>query len=194
MKVAVCIFGRINKCQNFLANLPIGNEYDVYLSSDCPDKKDVDRFVSLYKPEDYVVSKIDYTATNLKEYDRKLTNIDNMIRHFVNKWRVFTLVKGEYDLVMSLRCDLVYSTPFSFDEIKPNTVYVPLGEDHYGGLNDQAAYGDKVSMFKYMNIVNNMEILLHHGVILHPEIMTRANLVGQGVNIERFPLQYFIQR
>lgn len=194
MKIAICIYGRINKCQDFMKNLPDDNTYDVYLSSDGPEKEDVDKFVSTYNPKDYIVDKIEYKSYGLENHDKKLTNIDNMCRHFINKYRVYSLIKEEYDVVMSLRCDLVYSTPFSFGEIKSNTIYIPEGEDHYNGLNDQIAYGDMTSVGKYMNIINNVGTMLNNNVILHPEIMTRANINGYNVNIERFRLEYHIQR
>lgn len=126
----------------------------------------------------------------------------NVICHFINKHRVFTLLEQHiektnihYDCVISLRFDLVFHTSIPFLDIHENTVYIPYGNDWCGGLNDQLAYGTISSMKKYMNVWCNTEDILEKGLSwAHPENITLANIKYTDLRVCRFNLSYRIQK
>lgn len=51
-------------------------------------------------------------------------------------------------------------------------------------VNDQFAYGDMESMKKYMAIIDNLCYMITSGIsIIHPESLTYANMLIQGLDI-----------
>lgn len=117
------------------------------------------------------------------------TNVPNMILHFINKCRVFQLLENNnkitnnnYDIILSLRIDLVFYNPIIFpNEILP-TIYIP-NEHHYGGINDRLAYGDFDTMAKYMKIIYYIYNIIQ---IVHPERLTLANIKYHKIDISYF--------
>lgn len=195
MKIAVCIYGRIQGCentyQNFIDNLDDDIEFDIYLSSDNPDEEDFKNFLKIYNPKKFNIEKINYNL-NLK-IDNE--GDDRQVRHFTNKQRVFNLIEGEYDGVLSVRCDLWYSSKITLQKPNDNTLYIPEGKDYLRGLNDQIAFGDMCSMRKYMNLINNLEKFVNIDKInFHPETLHRKNAEFYELKLVRFPLNYQIKR
>ena len=66
--------------------------------------------------------------------------------------------------------------------LKPNTVYIPSGND-YGGYNDRMAYGNFESMKKYCTTIDFMN---NTSQISQPEWALKQNLELVKLNIERF--------
>lgn len=213
MRIAVLFYGRINKCIQCYDSIMnsikgpedsnVNTEIDVFLSSDNPDAELLDEFVRLYNPVAYTGDLIIYPP----EYDlpssRSETNVPNMIRHFINKSRVFNLLEMHvektnqmYDVVLSIRLDLTIYTPFLFDSVQKNTIYIPNCYDWVdNAINDQIAYGDMESMGKYMILFHNMLHLIQTGKsIVHPESLTLANIRMHELNIVRFEFSYIIER
>ena len=120
-----------------------------------------------------------------------------MICHFINKQRVFELLEKHnetYDIVVSLRIDIVFKNKFDFSNIVENTIYIPDNYD-WGGINDQVAYGNMEVMKKYNYIFKNIIYLLDNKLsIVHPETLTLANIIFNKLKINRFKLSYFIER
>ena len=221
MKLAILIFGRINLAASFFYSIlaTIDNEHDIdfFLSSDCPDKDDLNNFINLYRPVSYINTKteIDLYYDDFNKYNRGSVNLPNMISHFINKKRVFELMEEhiknnsvQYDCVMSLRTDLIFQNnfKFNFNNLIENTIYIPSGND-YGGINDQFAYGKIEPMKIYMYIIDNVLYLCSNDMpglppetpqdgmlILHPETLTIANIYMNNLKISRFDVNYFITR
>jgi len=204
MKIAVLIYGRLNNCikhyKNIVNSIGKENDIDFFLSSDNSNENIITDFIDLYNPISYINDKIEYTC-NLDKYDGKRgeTNIHNMTCHFINKYRVFTLLEKyieekniKYDIIISLRVDILIENKFIFDNIKDNTIYIPQGNDFIdNALNDQIAYGNLIVMKKYMNIFNNCELLLNQKLsIPHPESLTLANINFYNLDIFRVNLKY----
>jgi hypothetical protein len=213
MRIAVLVYGRINKCSGHYKNIlwSLGdNQVDFFLSSDNASTNDLDIFLQLYKPILYCNDRISHNY-NLDIYDYLLEpyrnsigkiNNNNVICHFINKGRVFKLLekfieieKVQYDYILSLRIDLVFQSQFQFDiPIKINTIYIPHGSDFVFGINDQIAYGNLEVMKKYMNIFANIFLFLDNKITIpHPENLTKTNILYNKLTIERFNLDYFIE-
>lgn len=208
MRIAILVYGRLNKCVEHYDNLikHVGNEHsiDFFMSSDNSNEEQLLDFIRIYNPVSYINDKIEYDC-DFKKYNglRGETNIHNMTCHFINKGRVFTLLEKyvnetniEYDIIISLRIDLIFYTPFIFNNIEENTIYIPEGYDHIeNAINDQIAYGNINVMKKYMNIfLNSIYLLNMQQCIPHPEKLTLSNIIFNKLNIFRFYLSYAIER
>ena len=206
MRIAVLVFGRLAKCvdlyNNILESLGKDNIVDFFASSDNSPQSQLDNFIELYKPISYNNDAIQYTG-NLDNYPHKPceTNLHTMTCHFINKGRVFSLLEEhikkeniKYDVVVSLRIDVMYLNKFDYGDLADNTIYIPAGND-YAGINDQVAWGVIEVMKKYNSIFSNIIHLLEQRLsIPHPESLTRANLLYYNVNIQRTNLSYIIIR
>jgi len=205
MRIAVLVFGRLNRCGDHYDNIikSLGdNEVDFFVSSDNPDESLLKEFIRLYKPKSYIHTPITYHYDLSKYPGRRYeTRIDIMTRHFINKNRVFELLeqyiektKVEYDCVLSLRIDCVFKNSFLFDSFEDNTIYIPNGFDWVeNGINDQIAYGKLEVMRKY-NLINPVELLEKRLSIPHPETLNCANIKYHKLLIERPEIEYFIER
>jgi len=197
MRIAVLVYGRLNKCVEHYENIMemIGKQHDIdfFLSSDNSSESLLNDFIQLYKPKmynndqthyDYDISKYTTTITGF------VCNYHNITCHFINTNRVFLLLeeyinkeKVEYDVVISLRIDLVFRNHFNFDIIQNNTVYIPYGFD-YRGINDQMAYGNIDVMKKY-NCIDVLYLLEQKLSIPHPETLNRANIEFHHLEVEK---------
>ena len=207
MKVAILIYGRLNKCakhysdiMNALSNY---DSVDFFCSSDNSDTIHLNDFITKYKPICYINDKINvddfkYIYEFPKDPD---TNIDNMIRHFINKKRVYDIFfkyieenNKQYDIIMYLRADLQIYDKFNFEYPKENNIYIPIGSD-WSGINDQIAYGSQSVMKIYSNLIFNCKLLLSNNLsYVHPETLTLANLKYNNLIINRFTLSYEINK
>jgi hypothetical protein len=202
-KIAVLIYGRLNKCaehyENTVETIGKENHIDFFASSDNSPQELLDHFKRIYNPVAYINDPITYTCDFSKYKKWPEVNINNMTRHFINKNRVFSLLEEshkQYDIVISLRIDLIFSSKFNFSSIEENTVYIPEGCDYHPNcVNDQIAYGRTDVMKLYHSIYPNAIELLQKGLsCAHPESLNYANLKYNKVRIHRFPMKYTIER
>jgi len=206
MRIAVLVYGRLNKCAEHYTNIveSIGthNKIDFFLSSDNSSEELVNDFVSLYNPILYNNSPIRYDY-NLGKYPglREETNIHNMTCHFINKNRVFVLLEEyinkiniQYDCVVSLRVDAVFTDKFDFTLLDENTIYIPHMYDYIDyAINDQIAYGT-VNVMKKYNSINAVDLLEQHLSIPHPESLHYANIHYHKLNINRVNINYYLDK
>lgn len=209
MRIAVLVYGRLNKCAEHYNNIidSIGKEHniDFFCSSDNSSEELLKDFIRLYKPISYINDKIDYTLDLSRYPKRHETNVDSMIRHFINKNRVFTLLEKyiennkniEYDIIISLRVDLLFQNKFNFNisNIKDsNSIFIPY-INNYFGVNDQLAYGNYNTMNKYMNIINNCVYLIeNYSILVNPEIITKKNIEFYELQVNNFDISYIIDK
>jgi len=216
MRIAILVYGRLNYCVKHYNNIldNIGREHilEFFVSSD--NSPLIDIFIEIYNPIKYNNDKIEYSC-DLGKYPGRIecTKIHNMTCHFINKGRVFSLLEEhventhiKYDVVFSLRIDMIFHNKFDFNTIKDNTIYIPEGHDWgfgHKGLNDQLAYGNIDVMKKYSNIFINGIDLLEKGnpnyesenyIIPHPETINYVNVHSYNINIVRFPLSFEVER
>ena len=190
MKIAILIYGRLNKsleCYNYImSSLSNYDSVDFFCSSDNSDNDTLSEFINKYKPLCYINDKVN--VDNFKYFydfpNHPHTHIDNMIRHFINKKRVYDIFlkyneanNKQYDIIMYLRADLQINDNFNFEYPKDNNIYIPIGKDYYDGINDQIAYGNQSAMKLYSCLICNCKLLLSNNLAyVHPETLTLANL------------------
>jgi len=196
---AVLVYGRLNLSKEHYSNISQSfGDVDYFVSSDNSPIEHFEDFVRLYQPVLYTNQPIVHSY-QIHHYPNKPeeTPLDKMIRHFINKKRVFELMKQSgkvYKTIVSVRIDVILNHTFQF-HLKPRHIYIPIGKDYRDGINDQIAIGDEYVMEKYMKIVDNMEYLLESGrSIPHPETLTLANLMYNKIPIVRFCLDYRLDR
>jgi hypothetical protein len=206
MKIAVLVYGRLNKCvehyNNIIHSIGNHNNIDFFLSSDNSSESLLNDFIHLYKPILYTNAPIHYDY-DLSRYPGKKseTNIHNMTCHFINKNRVFSLlekhVKGNgvcYDVIISLRIDLKFYNCFDFNNLLDNTVYIPLERDYFdNAMNDQVAYG-KFDVIKKYNCINVIHLLENKLTIPHPESLNFANIHFNKLQVKRVNLKYDLDK
>lgn len=211
MNIAVLIYGRLNKCNEHYDNIieTIGkhNNVDFFLSSDNSSKSLLDDFIRLYKPKKYKNDPV-YNNYNITKYPNRRgetsdTDIHNMVCHYINKLRVFTLLNEymtqlnlTYDVVVSLRVDCVFYNSFNFYNLVENTIYIPDGYDYVeNGINDQIAYGKVDVMRKYNSIFLNITYFLDNNIsIPHSESLHYANIKYHNLNIIRPDIKYYLDK
>jgi len=201
MRIAVLVYGRLNKCvehyENIIAHIGKHHTIDFFMSSDNSSEPLLKGFLELYTPiaytNDPVTYKYDLGAYPGKRHE---TNIHNMTCHYINKNRVFALLETyvekanvHYEVVLSLRLDCVFQNQFDFTGIAENTVYIPTGNDFWG-INDQLAYGSLDTMKKY-NSIDAKTLLDRKLSIPHPECLCLANIQFHGLQVQRVNLQYY---
>ena len=206
MRIAVLVYGRLDKCvehyENILESIGKYNEIDFFFSSDNSSESLVNDFINLYKPKLYNNSTIKYEY-DLGKYPGKRieTNIHNMTCHFINKNRVFLLLEEYknkeniyYDCILSLRIDCIFYNNFIFNNLQDNTIYIPYGKDFIdNAINDQIAYGNIDSMKKY-NSINPLYLLEKNLSIPHPESLNYANIIFHKLYVERIDINYILDK
>jgi hypothetical protein len=211
MKIAILFYGRLNKFREHKDNIlnAVGNDNDIDIFLSCSNESDniVAEFIDLYNPVDVLNQRVILPITLLQAIEnknRKNGIINNIILHFMNKSNVFKLLLNhinktgiKYDIVISLRLDLLLYDKFNFSNFinNNNFIYIPEGNDWEGGINDQIAYGNIEAMRKYMFIFNNMIFLLNNkNNLIHPETLVRENIYHNNLNMIRFNLKYTIDK
>jgi hypothetical protein len=207
MRIAVLVYGRIYNAvdhrENILNSIGREHEVDFFLSSDNSPQYQLDAFINSYNPKKYINDKIEHTI-NLRGYPTQPeVNQENMIRHFINKKRVYDLyVKykeetgSKYDVIISLRTDIALYTSFEYTTIGNKRIKIPNGNDYgHPGINDQIGYGEEEEMKGYAGLAEDLEELVKEkGTTVHPETLTLRNLVERGVRIERVRLEYSLRK
>lgn len=224
MRIAVLFYGRINKAEDTYKNivdaLGAENTVDYFLSTGEQSVEQLNTFIALYNPIAYTNEEIHYTYDIPPNTVHEAFNCrqHNMICSFINKQRAYRLFeahmeesKADYDIVFSLRCDIVFQGKIQYPVIEDDTVYIPKSyngftcTDFIGrlpaftqplqGITDTMAYGNASVMRKYSNIVDNMIYLLNTGNCgMHPETITYANIMQNNLEIERFYTDFDIVR
>lgn len=210
MNIAVLFYGRLTNAEEHFNNIreSIGknNNIDFYLSSDNSPQNLLEEFINIYNPIAFSNDPIGVNVCNCEDPFNCIkyiptfekapeTNIHNMEKHWINKQRVWKLFQENkninYDVILSLRIDLVFQDGFNFEEMEENTIYIPNNFD-YRGINDQVAYGTIKSMEKYMNIDENFCLMLNKGVMINPEVMLQEHISIEKLEVKRFNLRYYI--
>ena len=165
-KCSVLFSGRTDKAvSQYETFSKLFGDADYYISC-CPNTaKNIDATVEVYKPKGLCTDSIPFSS-----------NVECM---FFNRTRAFNMIKEPTDIIVSTRFDVCIAEPIIFPEVlEDNTVYIPQGEDHCGGINDRLAYGNYESMKKYCSTVveeNN-----------HPESALRIYIEKVGLHVVRF--------
>ena len=110
----------------------------------------------------------------------------NLIAPYEEKYNV------KFDCIVFYRADIDSQETMAISMPQENTVHIPEGADNYG-INNQVAYGNYDTMKKYSELVNNLQKLCGEQKIrYHPETLLKHHLENEGLNIVRFPFNYYL--
>jgi FkbM family methyltransferase len=99
-----------------------------------------------------------------------------------------------FDTVVKYRMDIYPITEniINLNLLEENTCFIPEGNDHRIGINDQIGYGNFNTMLKYCNLIENINKLCISGVLFHPETLLLSHLHEEKINIKRFNFEYWL--
>lgn len=175
-----------------------------------PNDMSTDELLREYKPklatfENFDSSELVSTLSKIEINNRKAfdgswaheTIIPNIFYMYYKVWLCYESVlryeklnNVQYECIVRLRFDLEFEEFPLMTNLKPNTIYVPSGSDHRGGLNDLVAIGDRESMSRYCNTYLNLMQYARSGIGFHPESILRHHIMSSSINIERFNIKY----
>lgn len=117
----------------------------------------------------------------------------------VNMWHAmyhsWLMAPGGFDCYVRIRYDIIIEGPINFEdyEMRPDTVYIPEGQD-YGGVNDQFAFGSRTAMEQYFSVYLDHETHFNAGKMFHSESYLKHTLDMRGIKIVRIPVTNRILR
>jgi hypothetical protein len=116
-----------------------------------------------------------YIQLRLDAFSEEILNIEDIINNACNN------IEKNKGFTVNRDCK---------DEfIFTNTVFVP-DNCHWGGLNDQMAFGNFETMQKYMLLFNDIWTLMKEQPQFGPETILLGHLIKNDVNIHYFPFKY----
>ena len=197
-KIAIILSGRIKGYTNVQSNLlNIQKKYNATIFCSLNNKiksNYIKAFCNTYNIKD---KQLNLEKTVMPEWVYKLnkppeTSYDTTYSMLYHINRAFSLVetfqnenKTKFDCVLFYRADIDSKEIIPLTIPTNNTIYIPNKFD-YRGINGLVAYGDFQSMKKYSNIVNQIQDLSSKGVLFNPEILIKAHLENEKININRF--------
>jgi hypothetical protein len=99
------------------------------------------------------------------------------------------MTETNYQYIFKIRFDVKYFEKISIDT-NQNTINIPSGMNHRGGINDLFAAGPRNLMEIYLNLFTKINNYIEMGFGLHPESLLRTHLTQNNVPVNRFQTFY----
>lgn len=135
---------------------------------------------------------------NLKKKDE--TVYDNTYSMFYHNKKCIDLIDNyeknnliKFDVIVKYRADIISDEIMNIEIPLENTIYIPKDHD-WGGINDQIAYGDKKTMEKYSDCVNNIINYCNSNIIYHPETLLLHHINTLNLEIIRYGYKYVLRK
>lgn len=170
-----------DRCRgNHEANLQPAPAYIVHYNETTP-----------FEDEPYTADIWGYNANKAGE-----TEAWNTINMWRNMWKAFLRAPKGHDVYVRIRYDIVLEglIDFTRHDYPPDKVYIPVGNDYRGGVNDQFAFGSYEAMEKYYSVYLDHPAHFAAGKMFHSESYLKHTLDMRGVRIERLPFLNLIVR
>ena len=197
MKIAVIYTGLSKTNINILENHKkyIHNEYkniDTYVNTYDDDLQSLELIKTILQPNDMVVDSMDKVKDIILPKIQNIPPVYDHVRPYnamsmFYKWyqSLCFLENKKYDIVLRNRLDITFTKPLFF--IQNNSLNVPLGGDHLGGLMDLLAYGSTDIMTIYKKLYLDIDkYIMSRSVVFHPETLLRHHVKNYSIHIERF--------
>jgi hypothetical protein len=201
MRVALLLSGQLRNGQELLLNLyeSIIKKYsaDIFIAYnyDVDVEANIDTFNKLYNPKEISFNK--YPQFNFNWSNKAPeTDAQSVFKQWYGIYQAERLKANyeqengfTYDAVIRARFDLEYENELeiNFD----NDIWIPIGWNHRGGINDTFAYGNAVSMYYYAQLYPNLQQYLNEGALLHPEFLLKYHLdkLPYGIMRTHYPIK-----
>jgi hypothetical protein len=195
MKVAVLYSGQIrtwNQCRaNQESNL-FTPETDLFFHTYTePESTNYKQFIKI--PDDYFDANI---VNQMYPNRNPVSTPFCVLQPWLNSFIGWCICPKEYDIYVRSRCDIQLSGKINFEDyvINDSEIYIPLGNDYCGGINDQFAFGNYHVMKTYFSIFTEFQNIYRDGVVFHPESYVTENLKRHGIHINRLSVTNTILR
>jgi len=216
MRTALVITGQLKRLNedapSVIEHIIKPHEADVFISIWSPDHLRLPD-VTMKQPHDSSIDELlgYYNPIVLEiEKPRDLPNVTHKLHGYgggistgskpINCWSMFYRIwKGNelrkayeqengvtYDRVIRFRFEIGASQPCPIIEPEPNTIHIPEGQDHLGGVCDTTAIGDGHSMDVYSSIYSMLSEYASKSMPTHQESVVRKHLELNGIAIKRF--------
>ncbi len=193
-KIAVLYSGMLRtwaQCKYNQLSMLNGELYPYFYTDERPRDTLFEQFVKI--PNHYYPYLPDHPYVKNKN---PYSSVDSTLNQWHNQFVNFSLVPDNYDIYVKSRCDIELSGEIDFDkyEINDHQIYIPSGNDHWDGVNDQFAFGSYAVMKKYFSVYVNHQYIFADGMPFHPEGYVTKNLEREGVEIIRLQITNTIVR
>lgn len=200
MNIAILFSGRII---GFQRSLPLyekhifkNNNVHIFIAQNSYNKEELDS-IKKHHSNIHIISELYLIPDDYKNvYSHP--NADPNGYYFLSMWynrnKAYEMMKTysidnniHFDCVISARLDLLIDS-CELTNIEEGVLYVPH-EYHYGGLNDQIAFGTMNTMNIYCSLYNNV-LNIKKPDINGPERILNAYIHTTGLSIKHIPVNY----
>lgn len=158
------------------------------------------RLYSYYEPKQIIVESLNRTqGLQYKKYlidKRSPISVTNMFYKIYKADQLRQNYLYTHDLVIRARPDLLFnaeiSSEYLSEAVKENCLFLP-DCGHFGGINDQFAFGSASAMKIYSDCYNKLDELVKKTTFL-PEALLKAHLLESKVPVKFFPINYTLIR
>lgn len=137
--------------------------------------------LSPYAPEDWA----EYYTNKAPE-----NQPENTINMWHNMYAAWKMAPEGFDCYVRNRYDIVIEQPINFAEyeMRPDVVYIPVGNDFWEGVNDQFAFGGRAAMGAYFSVYLDHPRHFAAGKMFHSESYLKHTLDMRGISVVRVPV------
>lgn len=187
MKTAILYAGQLRTWEQVKENQykTLGSDADrFFFTTEEPQNTPHKQFV-----KDHTGSYYSYPMTEYDGNRNPITQLHGSLNQWHSMFVGFAIAPTSYDVYIKSRPDIEVSAPIDFSDYDyaDDIVYIPSGNDHCDGVNDQIAFGNYAVMKKYFSVYLNHGKLFAQGKVFHTEYYLAENLKMLGVNIVRIP-------
>jgi len=173
---------------------------DIYISTYLPDDDSISKIERIYQPKILHIENFNTIEPLLSTIENRIgikrpeTKTINVLSMYYKIYRSFNLIPNikDYDIIIRNRLDIKYDNELNL--IQNDSLNVPMGGDHHGGLLDLFSYGCPDIMQAYCDIFlyTPIYIIERHNVF-HPEILLRHHCQIKNIKINRFQYNLFLR-
>jgi hypothetical protein len=114
----------------------------------------------------------------------------NVMYMWRNRDNVKSLLKGDYDWIISTRLDVFYKNKLDYNDLDDSYVNIPKGSD-FGGYQDKIAIAKKPLMLEYLDVYDNLKkYVVDDKRTIEPETLIKYHLKYKSINVKRNVLKH----
>ena len=199
MRVAILLSGRLTSYdkhyQNIIDTFGDDNVIDFYagISEESVNETLLDGFLKMYKPVAWKYSDkplLDIEWDKVKSGKNLAPIKKNVMYMWRNRDNVKSLLKGDYDWIISTRTDVFYKNKLDYNDLDDSYVNIPKGSD-FGGYQDKIAIAKKPLMLEYLDVYDNLKkYVVDDKRTIEPETLIKYHLKYKSINVKRMTLDH----
>ena len=194
MRVAILLSGRLTSYdkhyQNIIDTFGDDNVIDFYagISEESVNETLLDGFLKMYKPVAWKYSDkplLDIEWDKVKSGKNLAPIKKNVMLMWRNRDNVKSLLKGDYDWIISTRLDVFYKNKLDYSDLDADKINIPKGSD-FGGYQDKIAIAKRPLMLEYLDVYDNLKkYVVDDKRTIEPETLIKYHLKYKSINVKR---------